>query len=169
MALMFLFPHPPFQCKLPDRDKDVSGSALSLLPVCTTADTTVYQFLHGDPQALLLNWLDFLAHVLEQTQGACAKRSRDGWICCSGPSSCCSSPSWEKGQWGHRHWLLPIVISEQFMYVWCSAKCHDPGMQLLLRHLPAGRSNCRCVTFYLFIYVNQVQSLKRLSHAMQGM
>lgn len=54
-------------------------------------------------------------------------------------------------------------------HICCSAECHDPGMQLLLRQLPAGQSNCRCVSFYLFIYVNRVQSLKRLSHAMQSM
>jgi len=45
-------------------------------------------------------------------------------------------------------------------HICCPAKCHDPGMQPLLRQLPAGPSTCRCVSFYLFMYVNRVQSLQ---------
>lgn len=79
---------------------------------------------------------------------------------------CGSRPTGSKGT-SCCQWLSARSISCNPICV--SVQCHDPGMQLVLRQLPAGHSNCRCVFFYLFIYVNRVQSLKWLSHAMQGM
>lgn len=116
-------------------------------------DTAAPPLLHGDSQPLPHYWLDFLGPVLEQMQASCTRRRRPGWIWIfvgAGPQGAEARVAANGSQRGALR-ASPICVPVQ---------CHDLGMQLLLRQLPAGHSNCRCVFFYLFIYVNRVQSLK---------
>lgn len=100
--------------KLSGGDGEVSGTCPVFATRAYGRDTAASQFLRGDSQPLLQYWLNFMGagRVLEQIQGARPKRSRDGWIWRSGPSSHDTSSSREKGQGERRHWLLPMAINE---------------------------------------------------------
>lgn len=158
---MCLFSHPTLpvllsHCKPSEGGSQVSGTCPVFATCVYDQDTAASQFLHGDSHPLPQYWFHFLGSVLEQMQRACSKKSRDGWMWCSGPSSLYlifmgEGPRQAKALAaanGCQRGALRVSHS------CCPAKCHDPGMQLLLRTLPAGQSNCRCVSFYLFIYVN---------------
>lgn len=63
---------------------------------------------------------------------------------------CGSRPTGSKGT-SCCQWLSARSISCNPICV--SVQCHDPGMQLVLRQLPAGYSNCRCVFFFICLYM----------------